>query len=185
LQRAVFFKQRRGKGLQPRFGRMKFSFHGLLVALAAAAAGNAATANVDVYRCAGSPAIYTSDPRLVREGRCEKLGASQAGSLGRRGPPKAEAAPTPRVAGTLPSASATVARGEQQQRDRDRHRILETELTNERQRHAQLVQKLRAAEAADTSEAARATQIDELEQAIRRSETDIASLGRELALVSR
>jgi hypothetical protein len=144
-------------------------------------------AAVEIYRCQGNPAVYTSDLRLVRAGRCTRLGATPVAA--RQVAPVATA-PTARAqpaAAPLPTAArsgsvTTVARQVQQQRDSDRVQILESELTRERERLAQLTQQMRELQSAPPdAAAAKRSETVALAQAIRRSEDDLQALDKELA----
>jgi hypothetical protein len=71
-----------------------------------------------------------------------------------------------------------VSRALQQQRDADRLQILQDELQRERDRHAQLAQRLTQ----DSTNGAMDTgTVEELRQALQRSAADVAALSRELA----
>lgn len=140
---------------------------------------------VEIYRCQGNPAVYTSDLRLVRAGRCTRLGTAPA--TVRNVMPMA-ATPTARSqSDAAPHASATtVARHVQQQRDTDRVQILQSELTRERERLAQLTLQMHALQsAAPDAAAARRSETTALAQAIRRSEDDLQALDKELARAAR
>jgi hypothetical protein len=137
-------------------------------------------APVQIYRCAGTPVIYTTEPRLAASGRCEPVGASPPAAPRARfadmpDPSRKPAAPSGAV--TVSTDRTTVPREVQQQRDADRVRILQDELARERARVAQLTSRLR--EAADTP--GETTSVAELEQALQRSQADIVALTRELA----
>jgi hypothetical protein len=150
-------------------------------------ASAAQAAAVEIYRCQGNPAVYTSDLRLVRAGRCTRLGALPVTV---RNVAPVAAAPTARArpaAAPLPTATpsgsvTTVARQVQQQRDSDRVQILQSELTRERERLAQLTQQMRELQsAAPDAAAAKRSETVALAQAIRRSEDDLQALDKELA----
>ncbi len=162
----------------------------LLLAVVFLCAGAAQATTVEIYRCAGNPAVYTSDLRLVRAGRCTRLGASPAAPRGAAVvPASASSAVRPVTATTPPRAvpaGATIARDVQQQRDSDRVHILQAEQARERDRLAQLTQQLQQLQAAPP-EVASAKRADTaaLAQAIQRSESDLQALDKELARAQR
>jgi type II secretory pathway component PulM len=83
---------------------------------------------------------------------------------------------------TTATTSTTIARPVQQQRDADRVQILQAELDRERERLAQLTQQLRELQSsAPDATGARRPETLALSQAIRRSETDLQALDKELA----
>jgi hypothetical protein len=136
---------------------------------------------VEIYRCQGNPAVYTSDLRLVRAGRCARLGAAPVAV---RNVAPVAATPAARVqpAAAPLSAATTVARPVQQQRDSDRVQILQSELTRERERLAQLTQQMRELQSAPSdAAAAKRSETVALAQAIRHSEDDLQALDKELA----
>jgi hypothetical protein len=146
----------------------------------------AQAAVVEIYRCPGNPAVYTSDLRLVRAGRCTRLGGPVVATRHSAAPQAVASArvPPPAIAPPqrAPSGSATIARHVQQQRDVDRVHILQTELARERERLAQLTQQLRALPPARSDGAAAAhPDAVALSQAIQRSESDLMALDNELA----
>jgi hypothetical protein len=135
-------------------------------------AGTAPARAVEIYRCPGQPAVYTSDLRLVRSNHCVKLGVAVS------------TAARPRPAAAVASAAplqATVPRELQQQRDSDRVQILQSEQSRERERLAQLTQQQRALESADKSGGSARPEALALAQAILRSQTDLQALDKELA----
>ncbi len=143
---------------------------------------------VEIYRCPGSPAVYTSDLRLVRANRCTRLGApTAAAALPQATPAPAGSAFAPVAAAPLSRISpgaATITRAQQQQRDADRVQILQAELTRERERLAKLTQQLRASQSAPPEpdpDSAKPAQTLALSEAIQRSETDLQALERELS----
>jgi hypothetical protein len=160
--------------------------HATALALGLALGASALPARaIEIYRCPGQPAVYTSDLRLVRSNQCTRLGAA---------PPAARAAaavaPVSTAARTLPAAAPARAASEQvtvvprelqQQRDSDRVQILQAEQTRERERLAQLTQQQRALESAGDGAGAARPEALALAQAIRRSETDLQALDKELA----
>jgi hypothetical protein len=144
-------------------------------------AGMAQAATVEIYRCAGTPAVYTSDLRLVRAGRCTPLGAAPAAARS-----STAVTPVPRPVATVPPAGATIARDVQQQRDSDRVHILQTEQARERDRLTQLTQQLHQLQSAPPEVAsARHAETVALSQAIQRSESDLQALDKELARAQR
>lgn len=133
---------------------------------------------IEIYRCPGTPAVYTSDQRLVQAGRCVRLGAAVAphrsSSLSTSTPLRPQAA----ASGPASTSRTVVSRALQQQRDADRLQILQDELQRERDRHAQLAQRLTQ----DSTNGAMDTgTVEELRQALQRSAADVAALSRELA----
>jgi hypothetical protein len=149
-------------------------------------ASAAQAAAVEIYRCQGNPAVYTSDLRLVRAGHCTRLGATPVAV---RNVAPVAAAPAARVqpaAAPLPATTTTVARPLQQQRDTDRVQILQSELTRERERLALLTQQLQALQSAPPdAAAAKRSEAVALAQAVRRSEDDVQALDKELARAAR
>ncbi len=168
-----------------------FSGHGAMRAMVLIAcclcAGAAQADTVEIYRCAGNPAVYTSDLRLVRAGRCTRLGAAPAAVAARPSavvPVAATSVARPAPAAT--PAGATIARDVQQQRDSDRVHILQAEQSRERDRLAQLTQQFQQLKSTPP-EAASAKRADTvaLAQAIQRSESDLQALDKELARAQR
>jgi hypothetical protein len=139
---------------------------------------------IEIYRCPGQPAVYTSDLRLVRSNQCVKLGAAPSATRGTATVAPVATAARPRPAPAAVRAApehATVPRELQQQRDSDRVQILQSELHRERERLAQLTQQQRALESAGNDAEAARPEALALLQAIRRSETDLQALDKELA----
>ena len=123
---------------------------------------------VEIYRCPGQPAVYTSDLRLVRSNQCTKLGAAPAVRGDAVAPVSTGARARPATVSAAPQPAA-VPRELQQQRDSDRVQILQSEQSRERERLAQLTQQQRSLELTGTDAARPEAQA--LAQAIRRSET--------------
>jgi bacterioferritin (cytochrome b1) len=86
------------------------------------------------------------------------------------------------VASAAPSSSKpyVVPRAVQQERDSDRKRILQNELAREQDKLQTLTQTLSKARSQDAG-----PDVERLSQAVRRAESDIESISRELALASR
>jgi hypothetical protein len=167
----------------------------LSLGMACSAAG---ASPMEIYRCPGNPAVYTSDLRLVRANRCTRLGATPvAAALPQATPAPAGSAFRPVVAAQSPGISprispgtATITRAQQQQRDSDRVQILQAELTRERERLVKLTQQLRASQSASQSaspdpDSAKPAETLALSEAIQRSETDLQALERELSRAQR
>lgn len=133
----------------------------------------------DIYRCSGTPVVYTSDPRLARDGRCVRVGASPvvAPRPGAVSPSSRPPALQPQV----PNPILTVSRDLQRQRDADRVQILQAERARERERLAQFTQQLSALRSRHADAAVDETQVAELAEAIRRSESDLSALDKELS----
>ena len=146
-------------------------------------AAGSALAQQAVYRCGQQ---YTNAP--ADASRCERV-APQAVTVipGTRvqGPP-AVAAVAPVTTSSLSAASvAPVAAVAQPQREDMARQILNTELAQARQRHAQLVNEYRQGEPVRTAEEAQHPQkyqerVARLQSALERSQRDIESLQREL-----
>lgn len=152
-------------------------------------AGAAPATTIEIYRCGGTPAVYTSDLRLVRAGRCTRLGAAPAAARTSAVVPVAASAAI-RPAATTPARvappAATVARDVQQQRDSDRLHILQTEQARERDRLTQLTQQLQQLQSVPSDAAgAKKSETGALSQAIQRSEADLQALDKELARAQR
>ncbi len=170
-------------------GRHRAHTIALVLGLGVACCAVSATP-VEIYRCPGNPAVYTSDLRLVRANRCTRLGAPPAAaSLPQAAPARAGSAFRPVVA--APSArsspgTATITRAQQQQRDTDRVQILQAELARERERLAKLTQQLQALQSAPPdADSAKPPETLALSEAIHRSETDLQALERELSRAQR
>jgi hypothetical protein len=161
-----------------------------LAALVLCAAGpGAASAGATVFRCPGNPAVFTSDARLASAKGCESLdrravvagpapvsAAREPDAAGARAPIKAVV-----VAVQAPAHANVVPRTVQNERDNDRKRILQDELARERGKLQALGETLTKARAQPES----AAEVERLSQVIRRTEGDIESIGRELALAGR
>ena len=157
---------------------------GVIVLGLALCAGALPARAIEIYRCPGQPAIYTSDLRLVRSNHCTKLGAAPPATRGTAAVAPVATAARLRPAAAVPRAApghATVPRELQQQRDSDRVQILQSEQSRERERLAQLTQQQRALESAGDGAGAARPEALALAQAIRRSETDLQALDKELA----
>jgi hypothetical protein len=142
---------------------------------------------IEIYRCPGPPAVYTSDLHLVRAGRCTRLGAAATKA---RSAAAAQVSTSPVVAAATPGRAApaapAIAPGVQQQRDSDRVQILQTEVTRERDRLAQLTQQLQQIQSTEPEVASvRRSDAVALSQAIQRSESDLQALDKELARAQR
>jgi hypothetical protein len=167
--------------------RSGFSQARVLLLMLGLAASSAQAAAVEIYRCPGNPAVYTSDLRLVQANRCTKLGTAPAVVRNAQALVPVSASPAARTAAAAPQTAASpagnaVTRQVQQQRDSDRVQILQAELARERERLTQLTQQwqlMRSAEP-DAASAARPETLA-LSQAIQRSETDVQALDKELA----
>jgi hypothetical protein len=139
-------------------------------------------ATVEIYRCAGTPAVYTSDLRLVRAGRCTRLGAAPTAARAAAVVPVSASS----VVRPVAPAGATIARDVQQQRDSDRVHILQAEQARERDRLTQLTQQLQQLQSAPPEVAsAKRSETVALSQAIQRSESDLQALDKELARAQR
>ena len=153
----------------------------LLLSLGLSAGAAHATAAVEIYRCPGSPAVYTSDLRLVRSGRCTKLGEAPAALRKAASVAPVSVGPAAKTSPPAPSPGTTIARPLQQQRDSDRVQILQAELSRERERLAQLTQQLRTLQSTPSNpDVAKRSETLELSQAIQRTETDMQALNNEL-----
>jgi hypothetical protein len=150
----------------------------------------AQAAPVEIYRCGGTPAIYTSDLRLVRTGRCTRIGAAPAATRTPAAAAVAAGSAERPAASAPPAREATavtaISRDVQQARDSDRVHILQTERARERDRLALLTQQLQQLQSTpqDVSSAKQA-ETASLSQAIQRSESDLQALDKELARAQR
>lgn len=145
---------------------------------------------IEIYRCPGPPAVYTSDLNLVRAGRCTRLGAAATTARSTAAVQVSTDAPARPAAasilGRTAPAATTIATNVQQQRDSDRVQILQTELTRERDRLAQLTQQLQQLQStAPEAASVRRSEAVALSQAIQRSESDLLALDKELARAQR
>jgi hypothetical protein len=147
--------------------------------------GHAAQAS-GVYRCPGSPVLYTDtiSAKQAQEKGCKLLEGSpitviQSPKSSRS--PSANSTPTP---SSGPSATR-VDPTEQRARDSDARRILEAELAREEARLTALRQEFNNGEperlGSERSGQKYQDRITEMKEAIARKEADIAALKRELA----
>jgi hypothetical protein len=166
------------------------SINALAALMLCAAGPGTASAAATVFRCPGSPAVFTSDARLASAKGCESLDrravvASPAPVVASReaepASVRASAAKPMIVAVASPSRAYVVPRTVQNERDDDRKRILQDELARERGKLQTLGETLSKARAQPEA----AAEVERLSQAIRRTESDIESIGRELALAGR
>lgn len=159
----------------------------LLLALAAGPAWAQTPSGGVVYRCPGTPVLYTDalTPAQARERGCTTIeGAPITIVQGTRRPPPASAPAAAPGAAPRP-AGERVDPGTQRERDTDARRILSDELRKEEERLAELKR-----EYADGQPERRGDErnyqryldrVAEMKAAILRKEADVAALKRELA----
>jgi hypothetical protein len=153
-----------------------------------------------VHRCEGPPVFFTSDPRLIRGGRCEPLGnkpvvadqgsrlwrptppasAPAAGATAPKQPPVAAVVAPPPPLGSDPERR--VSRAQQRERDTDRVAILRSEFSKEETRLKTLQERLSGAEQQPSKDPQR---IAQLKDEIQRAKSDLQAIERELALATR
>jgi hypothetical protein len=145
-----------------------------------------------IFRCPGRPAVYTTDARTAASQNCrlastEIMQSPLITSLAERTTARPAAAQSAAVvADETPTSTVnrTPARATpkvlQTERESDRHAILQSELSREQERLAQLKAKAGPARTAASGGLAIDAQLGETQLAIRRSESDIAALVREL-----
>lgn len=151
-----------------------------------------ARSEVGIFRCPGSPVVYTTDARTAAYQGCTTVGPRSTRShtaVGRAetGPEVRASTSTTTVAAvtkpssaTDPARTAVIPKSVQADRDRDRAAILQAELAREQDKLVRLKTKLSAATANKADARADVSQVGETALAIERSEGDIAALGREL-----
>jgi hypothetical protein len=139
-----------------------------------------------VYRCEGSPPTYVSSAQAAQSKQCSNIGRLPQLSARRAVKDKvlansksAPAATSTPAAEKDKSAVRIVPSTVQRDRDGDRVRVLEDELTQERQRLAELQRQMPRTAPGNGIEPS------ELSRQIQRVESDIAALTRELALTQR
>jgi hypothetical protein len=146
---------------------------------------NAVQAQANVYRCGGSPVMYTSDQRWAKEQGCSLLGSAnernkQSAPVQKRSSNSATDAANTTSQKTAPvtvkNSSTIYGSTEQKARDSDQLSILNNELRDEKARLEVLNQKLSKDASASTAGAD-----SELKKSISRSQSDIVALEREIA----
>jgi hypothetical protein len=139
-------------------------------------------AQAEIFRCAGSPAMYTSDARTARLRGCTPVNDAAI-----RTAPQENAAPiAPVVQRAKPSAGPSVGvRAEgvlmvsaqaQKTRDGGRYEILKQELSEEQAKADQLREKLASTTPSTPSHA-------ELRQSLERAQSNLTALQRELQYI--
>jgi hypothetical protein len=149
------------------------------------AAGPARAQTNTVFRCPGPPVLYT-DALSAEEARargCRTIeGAPITVIQGVR--PRPAAAGSPKAGGASAAAESRVDPSEQRQRDSDARRILETELRREEVKLAALKLEFNNGEPErrgnESNYQKYLDRVAQLKAGINRSESDIASLKREL-----
>ena len=158
-------------------------------AVTAAVLGAAGTVTAQpVYRCPGTPVLYTDalSPREARDKGCRTLDNAPI-TVVSPPPPKPRAAALPGTgAGAAPrSADQRIAPAEQRTRDSDARRILEAELRSEEERHAALQQEYNGGEPDRRGDERNyqkyLDRVAEMKAALVRQASDIAAIKRELA----
>jgi hypothetical protein len=136
----------------------------------------------EIFRCAGSPAMYTSDARTARQRGCAPVNETAI-----RPAPQASAMPiTPAVLRAKSSTEpSTAARGDgvllissqtQKARDASRYELLRQEMSEEQAKADQLREKLARTAPSNPSHA-------ELRQSLERAQSNLTALQRELQYV--
>jgi hypothetical protein len=162
-------------------------------------AGPTGSGDTSIYRCPGSPAIFTSDKRFAQSRRCINIDAATSVTAYPVRSFSHERAPSPAGTADKLASSSDIRtlmayaplRGEsepsrvvpaavQSHRDDDRRRILQDELTAEQRKLASLNVALGQARTQDSS-----AEQERLAQATQRSQSNIAALSRELARAGR
>ena len=146
---------------------------------------HSAQAQAAVYRCGGSPVMYTSDQRWAQEQGCSLLGSSSERSKQSKpaqkrqlsSEPDASSMQSQKIAKTATRNTTTIyGSTEQKARDSDQLSILNNELRDEKARLEALNQKLAKDNSSVSGDAA-----SELKKSINRSQSDIVALEREIA----
>ena len=146
---------------------------------------HSAQAQAAVYRCGGSPVMYTSDQRWAQEQGCSLLGSSSERSKQSKpaqkrqlsSEPDASSMQSQKIAKTATRNTTTIyGSTEQKARDSDQLSILNNELRDEKSRLEALNQKLAKDNSSASGDAA-----SELKKSINRSQSDIVALEREIA----
>ena len=158
-----------------------------MLGVAATAQAQAQPADRAVYRCPGTPVLYTDaiSPKEARDKGCRTLDNAPITIVSSPKPRAAAAAPGAGT-GTAPrSADQRIAPADQRARDSDARRILEAELRSEEERHAALQQEYNGGEPERRGDERNyqkyLDRVAEMKAALARQASDIAAIKRELA----
>ena len=161
-----------------------------MLGVAAMARAQAQPADRAVYRCPGTPVLYTDalSPKEARDKGCRMLDNAPITIVSSPKPRVAVAAAPGAGTGTgtaLRSADQRIAPADQRARDSDARRILEAELRSEEERHAALQQEYKGGEPERRGDERNyqkyIDRVAEMKAALARQASDIAAIKRELA----
>ena len=153
----------------------------------AAMAGTAPAANAEVYKCPGTPVLYTDQlsAQEARERGCKTIEGTPITVIQGRTPGASRPSAAPASGSAARPADTRVDAQAQRERDNDSRRILESELKNEEDRLAALQKDYNNGQPErQGNERNYQKYLDRVEQmktAIARKESDIAAIKRELA----
>ena len=166
----------------------------VLAAVVATVLGVAATVQTQaqpadraVYRCPGTPVLYTDaiSPKEARDKGCRTLDNAPITIVSSPKPRAVAAAPGAGTGTALRSADQRIAPADQRARDSDARRILEAELRSEEERHAALQQEYNGGEPERRGDERNyqkyLDRVAEMKATLARQAGDIAAIKRELA----
>ena len=154
--------------------------------LRVAAPAQAQPADRAVYRCPGTPVLYTDaiSPKEARDKGCRTLDNAPITIVSSPKPRAVAAAPGAGTATALRSADQRIAPADQRVRDSDARRILEAELRSEEERHAALQREYNGGEPERRGDERNyqkyLDRVAEMKAALARQAGDIAAIKREL-----
>ena len=149
--------------------------------------GNAAAADAEVYKCPGTPVLYTDQlsPQEARERGCKTIEGTPITVIQSRTPIAAKPSATAPAGSAARPADTRVDAQAQRDRDRDSRRILENELRREETRLADLQREYNNGQPErQGNERNYQKYLDrtaEMKSGMARKESDIAAIKRELA----
>jgi hypothetical protein len=164
-------------------GRMKLSLKSLPVLAACALACAAQASDKPVYRCPGTPVLYT-DAITAQEAKDKGCRTVETAAITVVPSPRPRTAPPQASSGPRPP-EARVDPAEQRARDSDARRILETELRKDESALAAMLKDYNNGEPERLGDERNyqkyLDRVAQMKAAIERKESDIAALKRELS----
>jgi hypothetical protein len=151
---------------------------------------NAAPITAVVYRCPGTPVLYTDQlsPREAQERGCRTIDGAPITIVPAARPRTATpvaAAPATTTANAVPNPANRIDPAEQRARDTDARRILEAELRKEEERLAAMQREFNNGEPERRGDERNyqkyVDRVTEMRAAISRKESDVAAIRREIA----
>lgn len=166
---------------------MNFGSWGIAGALLGAIAGNVAAANAEVYKCPGTPVLYTDQlsPQEARERGCKTIEGAPITIIQTRTPVAPKSSSAAAAGSSARPADTRVDAQAQRQRDGDSRRILDSELRQEQTRLSEMQREYNNGQPErqgnERNYQKYLDRVAEMKNAIARKESDIAAIKRELA----